>query len=74
MKVDVNDIRAWPPGALMMFDNTKIAGTLKHVGLGIVVANDGCKLIDVMWDASCFVPFMQYDVPRLNPRVISRVG
>lgn len=72
--MNVCDILNWPPGALMRFDNTRISVLRGHVGLGMVVANDGVNTIHVVWDAGCKEPFKGYEVSSLNPLVVSRVG
>lgn len=60
----------------MLFDNTHFSKfrAHTHVGLGVVVTNDGVKTIGVVWDAGCKSRFEEYKVIDLNPLVISRVG
>lgn len=80
--MNINDIKTWPPGAIMLFDNReqvkkqfKSDSRVKpHVGFGIVLANDGEGTIWVIWDSNCRDMFTEYFVKSLNTLVISRVG
>lgn len=85
MSWNIFDIKTWPPGTLMGFDNrdqlrrypteTKRAGYTPHTGIGIVVHNDGVKIIHVVWDSNCKDAFSEYNVSNgLNPQVIYRIG
>ena len=70
---DVRDIRTWPPGTFMVYDNREVPGMIyrdMHVGLGMVIANDGHNRIRVIWDVTCDQPYLEYDVSSLNPHVI----
>lgn len=69
---DTQDIKTWPPGALMLHDNRPLGGT--RTDIGVVVANDGIRTIAVVWDASCFHSYREYDVKVLHPDSIARVG
>lgn len=79
MSLDINHIRNWPPGSLMVYDSRNLrfpsatATVYKFQGIGIVIANDGKRSIRVVWDARCNNPFVEYDVTVLNVKVISRV-
>ena len=83
---DVNDIRSWPPGTFILFDNREelrrlygpmygTPNTMFH-GLGMVVANCGHE-IHVIWAANCHKPYQQYvvdvDGHAFNPKVIHHV-
>lgn len=79
--MNIHDIKTWPPGAIMCFDsrpviaaNKKLAHIKPHVGLGLVIANDKCGTIWVIWDSNCKDMFTEYPVKSLNPQIISRVG
>ncbi len=73
-----NNNHGWPPGTIMAYDNREqclkhnLPDEVHHVGLGIVVANDGFSKIWVIWDATCRNCFSEYDVRHLNRLVISR--
>jgi hypothetical protein len=83
----VQDIKSWPPGSTMCYDNRDLMRQLlneKHItqkqhdeqvhfGLGLVVTNDGKQIIHVVWDNVSNEKFKEYDVRFLNPLVISRV-
>jgi hypothetical protein len=79
-KWDIHAIKTWPPGAFMAYDNRSIVRSSGapedkiHVGLGMVIANDGEGLIRVLWGANCSRPYLEYEVKKLNVNVISRVG
>ena len=80
-KWDIKSIKTWPPGAFMAFDNRQALKNMgnedeghEHVAIGMVVANDGEGKIRVLWGANCSRPFLTYDVEKLNPNVIRRVG
>jgi hypothetical protein len=80
MTKDIHDIRTWPPGTFILYDNRKhVAGwkkflstseAVEHVGIGIVVANDGINTIRVVWGANCEKPYLEYNVTSLNASVI----
>jgi len=71
------DVRLWPPGMLMVYDNRHIlspGAPGRHCGVGIVIANDGVQTIRVLWDAGCSEQYKSYDMDAgLNPAVIYRV-
>lgn len=82
---DIHDIKTWPPGAVMLFDNRVELEKLRkedlsstdavpHVGFGLVVANNGSGRIQVLWDENCARRYLMYEVRMLNPKVISRIG
>ena len=80
-KLPIRKIKHWPPGSIMMFNNTDLAWRLEragsrvkeHVAIGMVVSNDGKDTICVLWDGHCDEPFCVYAVSGLNPTVISRL-
>lgn len=83
--MNIQTIKAWPPGAFMMFDNRAAVERARkedlsmpdvrtHVGVGVVLANDGAGTIWVLWDSGCRDMFTEYNVKTLNPNVISRIG
>ena len=72
---NIKNIKAWPPGAFMVFDNRQsraVTGGMAEpfVGLGMVVANNGVDRIRVLWGANCARAFLEYVVEQLNPEVI----
>ena len=76
---NINEIKSWPPGTFMVYDNSdhrSVTGGMaqKHVGLGIVVANDGMFYIRVVWGSNCKHQYLEYDVRTLNPNVIFHVA
>ena len=66
VKGNIRDVRHWPPGALMQFNNGKFSA------IGLVVWNyDG--QIGVLWPEHCWDRFCVYPVESLNPAGICRV-
>jgi hypothetical protein len=76
---DINDIKSWPPGTFMVFNNADtqaVTGGMapRFIGLGIVVANDGMFHIRVVWGSNCKHQYLEYDVRTLNRNVIFHVA
>jgi hypothetical protein len=93
LSIDITDIKSWPPGTWMRYDNTHAVHTelakcygkfvadiavvthkSRHIGRGIVVANDGISEIHVIWDDGCTKQHCKYDVKFLNADVIFHDG
>lgn len=56
----------------MVYDNM-LGGRARHVGVGLVVSNDGEKYVSVVWDIRCHTQFLKYEVSLLNKLVIKRL-
>lgn len=69
--MNINDAKEWPPGSLMMY-NRKWDTEQPHVGIGLVIANNGTQ-ITVLWDSLCYHQMRTYTASTLNGRVISRI-
>lgn len=77
----IHDVKSWPPGEFILIDQREEwkrmgspASLKPHVGLGMVVANDGKNQIRVLWGSNCSSQYVEYRVDRLNPVVIYHVG
>lgn len=73
--LDVHDPLAWPPGSMMLYNNTPfsiVEPPTRHSGVGLVVSNEG-GFIKVLWDADCADRFCTYLIEDLNREVVSRV-
>ena len=79
-KRDIHDIKTWPPGTFILYDNREEcrkrmdARIVPHQGIGLVVANDGEHMIRVVWGGNCREVYLTYDVRHLNDAVIFHVG
>lgn len=75
---NIHDIRSWPPGTFMLYDNRNVAFVNEktlHIGIGIgmVIANGGVSRIRVVWGSNCRDPYLEYEVGGLNGMVIHHV-
>ena len=74
MKYDIYDIKTWPPGSMIIFDNSrffnKLDDTFRRRYVGIVISSDGDKHITVLWNSN---QLRELDIEGFNINFIKRV-